>query len=679
MREFLSRSFIMRTKILHNFEYAEDSDVPLIPSCRPLHLAQPEFPEYRQLPRQVLPCVQQLTHTPNRIIAFEYHKLQMVRSQRVKRVNVGTDIPVFDQLVNYSDAQIVAHEQLHHVPYAFIRLANEELTLRACLASLEGIITKGIIAYHEPLPGTVIDNSLVIAQEFIARNPGFKLVKYELPVLPNNSSWVAASIVDPEQQPQLRGWLLDSFYNFALDQAIAWAQEQGDYEHAFLIKIDGDHVYSPTLLRHLLNESKILFYRYGVECLSAAKVNVSLDYRHVVRNTYDAQIFSAAQEQALESATRDYPVAQEQAMPETSGSPAAVRLRTALRTCHLLHLASKGLAPTLLAEVACHSDHQIIYLPMHNRFRFTLSVPRDYEQHEWHDLVRNNRIFSWELLLPPSNLVHNFHTYQHLTSTHWCNEKRNLTSLENLIQVAHSMEQNPQYQSFKLGKPYLDSLLASYTQDEQFFRWESLAQQSRQFNYALYLPLYLTEALLALHELGWQQTPTWQDLEAELQGELHELLHQATWSKVTQPCGMGRACGRLQPNPSLSSQLGLGNGLTAVVSTSEVVGVQALSSVTDSMIGSSTSLDYAQLLQLRSLLCNTQVVDAQGVPHALDVQALTSHSSYRPETWHEQLRQIVAGEVTASVISPSQARQDLAILERMMREEWQRTLYYRYQ
>lgn len=545
----------MSIDICNYLQFAEDSDLPLFPSCRPTQLAGVEFPEYRKLPAQVFPCVQQVPDLKNFGIAFEYSKLQLARAHHIAHLNLNTQTPGVDQFVRYSDTQLLEHPELRHVPYAFIRLANEELTLRACLDSLEGVITKGIIAYHERLPGTLCDNSLVIAREFVARNRGFKLVKYELPVLPNNSNWVASQLADPQRHQKLRGWLLDSFYNYTLDQVSAWAQEQGDYEHAFLIKIDGDHVYSPTLLQHLINESKILFYRYGMECLSAAKVNVCLDYRQVVRSTYDTQIFTPAQLQELHQRENESENTNAAPLAEQTQLTAAGRLRLALRVRHLLHLASRGLAPVLLEEVACDADHQIIYLPMHNRHKFMLSIPRSAAQRAWHEVVRQGEVLSWELLLPPRNMIKAYHYYQHLTSTHWGREKRMHGSLEHIERIARKMEENPKLRAFMLRKDFEECILDCYNLDRKFFSWENVAQQARSFNYEPYLPQYLAQALLALHELGWEQSPTWSELYDSLQRELQELMELSTWSKVTQPCGWGETCQRLRANPNLAQHL----------------------------------------------------------------------------------------------------------------------------
>lgn len=128
-------------------------------------------------------------------------------------------------------------------PYAFIRFFNEELTIAASLKSIESVFSKGVLVYHDPLPGITADHSVEIVKEWIARNPGFKLIHYPYPVIPAGSEgYRDLSKVAPE-------WRLDTYYEYALFWLKAYAKANGDYNKAWVVKIDADHIYSPTGLQ----------------------------------------------------------------------------------------------------------------------------------------------------------------------------------------------------------------------------------------------------------------------------------------------------------------------------------------------------------------------------------------------------------------------------------------------
>ncbi|RIY33386.1 hypothetical protein CJP74_02015 [Psittacicella melopsittaci] len=131
-------------------------------------------------------------------------------------------------------------------PYAYIRFSNEAITLKTCLESLVPFFKKGIICYHEPLPGIKADASLAIAQEFIAKNPGFRLVKYPFHViyhgLPGFYNYIYNGIS--------RFWLLHAYSQYALLHLEELARENGDYDKAWLFKVDCDHVFSQKLLEY---------------------------------------------------------------------------------------------------------------------------------------------------------------------------------------------------------------------------------------------------------------------------------------------------------------------------------------------------------------------------------------------------------------------------------------------
>lgn len=135
-------------------------------------------------------------------------------------------------------------------PYAFIRVFNEEYTLLTSLNSITPAIKKGIIAYHDPLPGIEVDNTVSILENWVKEHPGFKLVKYPHFVIPPTQILHRFIKIAPE-------WYLDKYYEFALQELKNHAIANGDYESAFVVKIDCDQVYSSQALIDFFN-----FIRY---------------------------------------------------------------------------------------------------------------------------------------------------------------------------------------------------------------------------------------------------------------------------------------------------------------------------------------------------------------------------------------------------------------------------------
>lgn len=109
-------------------------------------------------------------------------------------------------------------------PWAFIRVKNEEQTLRASLESMLPAIRRGVIGYND-----CIDSSEMIILEFCKENPSFIPAKYPHNVLLENP---------PHEHNKLH-----SYYNFVLSFIP---------DDAWVIKIDVDHIYEPEILQKTL-------------------------------------------------------------------------------------------------------------------------------------------------------------------------------------------------------------------------------------------------------------------------------------------------------------------------------------------------------------------------------------------------------------------------------------------
>ncbi|MCR6579250.1 beta-1,4-N-acetylgalactosaminyltransferase [Campylobacter insulaenigrae] len=105
-------------------------------------------------------------------------------------------------------------------PWAFIRVKNEAITLRASLESMLPAIQRGIIAYND-----CTDGSEEIILEFCKQYPSFIPKKYPYEVQMEN--------------PQSENNKLHSYYNFALSFIP---------KEEWLIKIDTDHIYDAKKL-----------------------------------------------------------------------------------------------------------------------------------------------------------------------------------------------------------------------------------------------------------------------------------------------------------------------------------------------------------------------------------------------------------------------------------------------
>ncbi|MCR6580107.1 beta-1,4-N-acetylgalactosaminyltransferase [Campylobacter insulaenigrae] len=105
-------------------------------------------------------------------------------------------------------------------PWAFIRVKNEAITLRASLESMLPAIQRGIIAYND-----CTDGSEEIILEFCKQYPSFIPKKYPYEIQMEN--------------PQSENNKLHSYYNFALSFIP---------KEEWLIKIDTDHIYDAKKL-----------------------------------------------------------------------------------------------------------------------------------------------------------------------------------------------------------------------------------------------------------------------------------------------------------------------------------------------------------------------------------------------------------------------------------------------
>lgn len=113
-------------------------------------------------------------------------------------------------------------------PYAFIRVKNESITIKASLNSILPVIKKGVIAYND-----CTDGSDLIIQDFCKQNPGFIPFCYPYHVVEqNHPDYVAEKI--PYQNT------LAAYYNAALSFIP---------KNSWLIKIDCDQIYFPDILK----------------------------------------------------------------------------------------------------------------------------------------------------------------------------------------------------------------------------------------------------------------------------------------------------------------------------------------------------------------------------------------------------------------------------------------------
>lgn len=194
----------------------------------------------------------------------------------------GIDLRDLDAPQQISNSTQVLAQRIDRdiIPYAFIRFSNEAVTMQASLDSIKGFCSKGILAYHPHLPGIEDDGSLAIATKFVEQNPGFRLVKYPVPVIYHGSEFIAQNLYKGHVS---RYWLLDCFYNYALLHLRQLARDNGEYDQAWLLKVDLDHIYDPQALRYAqelayqrrLSFDSVLFSKYNV-CFDHAELRAGL-------------------------------------------------------------------------------------------------------------------------------------------------------------------------------------------------------------------------------------------------------------------------------------------------------------------------------------------------------------------------------------------------------------------
>ncbi|MFC0308277.1 hypothetical protein ACFFHK_00965 [Gallibacterium trehalosifermentans] len=135
-------------------------------------------------------------------------------------------------------------------PFAFIRVHNEIRTVKASLSSIEGIITRGVIGYHDCTDGT---EEYIL--QFCERNKGFIPYKYPHSIWPADDSRYFDA-----QQPKNSCYYLDTYYNAVLDKIP---------DNEWLIKIDCDQVYDRELLQATLKMPKNI-----KECIFIPRINL---------------------------------------------------------------------------------------------------------------------------------------------------------------------------------------------------------------------------------------------------------------------------------------------------------------------------------------------------------------------------------------------------------------------
>ena len=128
-------------------------------------------------------------------------------------------------------------------PYAFIRVKNESITIKASLNSILPVIKKGVIAYND-----CTDGSDLYILDFCKQNPGFIPFHYPYHVVEQNHPDYLAEKV-PYQNT------LAAYYNAALSFIP---------KNNWLIKIDCDQIYFPDILKKSFslpqNNSEVVSY-----------------------------------------------------------------------------------------------------------------------------------------------------------------------------------------------------------------------------------------------------------------------------------------------------------------------------------------------------------------------------------------------------------------------------------
>ncbi len=120
--------------------------------------------------------------------------------------------------------------------WAFIRVYNEMVTVRACLESIKPVIKHGVIAYHKLRDRDVDDGTIAYIHQFVKENPGFIIYEYPYQIYPPcHNAYRNIDKIPKEQR-------IDSYYQAVFDQIP---------DGAWFMKIDADHVYETEKLEAL--------------------------------------------------------------------------------------------------------------------------------------------------------------------------------------------------------------------------------------------------------------------------------------------------------------------------------------------------------------------------------------------------------------------------------------------
>ncbi|RIY34575.1 hypothetical protein CKF54_00190 [Psittacicella hinzii] len=137
--------------------------------------------------------------------------------------------------------------------YALIPFDNDAVTLKLALNSLTPAVTKGVLVYPEMLPGVEADQSLEIATEFVTVNPGFKLVKYPMPIVPYHNSWIKDNFYSGGVSIY---WLKHQLLNFGLVNLKALVKSNQDEDKAWLFLANPWTAYGQDELAKALSQVK---------------------------------------------------------------------------------------------------------------------------------------------------------------------------------------------------------------------------------------------------------------------------------------------------------------------------------------------------------------------------------------------------------------------------------------
>lgn len=162
-------------------------------------------------------------------------------------------------------------------PYALIKIKNEGITLKACLASILPAIDRGVIAYND-----CTDNSERIILDFCKKHPKFIPFKYPHHVVPPHS---------PEYKNELpEKNTMASYLNAALRKLP---------KNQWIITVDGDEIYDAEKLKEsfklVKNTNDIIYYPkinlhiqkgklHIVKCLNTANIANPKDHLLIFNN-----------------------------------------------------------------------------------------------------------------------------------------------------------------------------------------------------------------------------------------------------------------------------------------------------------------------------------------------------------------------------------------------------------